>query len=194
MCFILSDATSVSFLFLCPINFISTIKQKLPYLIWPSISIENTLVHTDSLHFWCAWNTIQHCISRHALLTASCNSLKGCKIIIFYQMVWEVISEGNSMDFSFGCCQHLHIPILCIAQDNGVTGVLDNSLSSRWQHCSAVFCFCFWLVFCFFANWNQFLHHQSHLPTKRWGEASNVPMLTDKAHIDFSSFGNSIIT
>ena len=62
----------------------------------------------------------------------------GLKIIISNQLISEAISVGNLIDMLFGCHQHLNIHVSCISGDNGFTGVLGHSLSSRWRHCSTV--------------------------------------------------------
>lgn len=118
--------------------------------------------------------------------------------MISYQLIWEVISVGNPVDLLCRCHQHWKIHIPCIAGDNGCTGMLDSSLSSRWQHCQPSL---FWFWFVFFSNRNQnqkekrkrktFMYCTSFnwffsIRTKKKRDKSlNVYMLTDKAQIPY---------
>ena len=145
-----------------------------------SISIDNTHTHRQLTLF----KFMKQKSALHNLLfTIDCkwHFFKGIILMISYQMIWQVISEGNSMELSFEC-HH----ILWIAGNHGFTGVSGSSLSTRWQHYSAVFVgFFFWLNFlpneiCFF-----------NIRTRKKGGrvsrgASNICMLTYKAHVNVS--------
>ena len=108
-----------------------------------SISIDNTHTHRQlTLYKFMKQKSALH----NLLFTIDCkwHFFKGIILMISYQMIWQVISEGNSMELSFEC-HH----ILWIAGNHGFIGVSGSSLSTRWQHYSAVFVFFFFgWIFC----------------------------------------------
>lgn len=113
MCFILSDAPSLSLLFRSPINFISTMEQKLLHLVWLSISIENTHTHRQ-LSRLIRWNTKFSIAIIYSIIDWKQQFCDGFILMIFYQLIWEIISVGNPTDVLFQCHQHLNLRILIL--------------------------------------------------------------------------------